>query len=329
MIPEKLPAVPVSSDIIDRSFKATKNIQDFYMPRFLDKIKAVSIEKIKAMENVSFRALSKVTSGFPGLDDMDQFERNLFFVLADAREYDRALGRIRWSENKIREIATSSIRNIKKGRSVDEISRARSAFYGRFSSIVEDLEDSFSVIREARTALKKIPGINREERVVVIAGFPNVGKSSLISMLTNLKPEIAAYPFTTKEINVGILVLGSNRYQILDVPGLLNRKNHNSIERVALAALNTLGDLIICLTDPSEGCGYSLEEQRKLCKSLKRGEKKVIEVENKLDIVNSGSNNLKISCKSGEGIEDLKKKMEEALNEGKDKGVGLLQRDSA
>ncbi|MEM3206380.1 MAG: GTPase [Thermoplasmatales archaeon] len=329
MIPEKLPTVPTSKEIIERSFKATKNVQNFFSPKLIDKIKNVSVEKIKAMESVSIRALSRITTGFPKIEDLDEFERNLFSLLTDIYAYNRAIGRVRWGEKKIAEIATLSIRGIKKGRTNEEISRARSSFYGRFSSILEGLEDSLLVIRNARSALKKIPFINKDEKVIIIAGFPNVGKSSLVSRLTNLRPEIAVYPFTTKEINVGIYETENNRYQVLDVPGLLNRKNHNSIEKIALVALKTLGDLIICLTDPSEECGYSIDEQRKFCRSLEKSGKKVIEVENKLDIFNSGSDKLKISCVSGEGLEEFKRIMEDALNEGKDKSSGLFQRDSA
>jgi len=329
VIPERIPSVPTSGDIIEKAFKATKSVQDFYMPRFLDKVKGVSIEKVKAMESVARRTFSRIFQGFPKIEDMDNFERSLFAVLADVREYERALKSVAWGRKKIEEIATLYIRDIKRAGDISTVSKARSSFYGRFSSIVEDLDGCLSFLREARISLKKIPAINREEKVILIAGFPNVGKSSLVSKLTNLKPEIAEYPFTTKNADVGILIMNSERYQVLDIPGLLNRKNHNSIEKIALAALDNIGDLIVCLTDPSEQCGYAISEQRKLCSSLKLSGKRVIEVENKLDIVDSGSSNVKISCKDGRGIEDLKKLMEDVLNEGKDKSTGMLQRDSA
>ncbi|MGC8645854.1 MAG: NOG1 family protein [Thermoplasmata archaeon] len=329
MIPERVPSVPTSKELIEKAFKATKRVQDFYMPRFLDKVKSVSVEKVKVMEAASGKTLGKISSGFPRLEDMDAFEKNLFLVLTDAREYERSLDRIIWGKRKIEEIASLSIRSIKRAANIEGVSKARSSFYGRFSSIIEDLSGALNVIRESRFVLRKIPAINREEKVILIAGFPNVGKSSLISRLTNLRPEIAEYPFTTKGINVGIMVTDAGRYQVLDVPGLLNRRNHNEIERIALAALNNIGDLIVCLTDPSGQCGYSISDQRKLCSSLRALGKNLLEVENKLDIVDSGSRNMKISCKTGEGIDVLKSKMEEMLNEGKDKGSGVFQRDSA
>ncbi|MEM1996310.1 MAG: hypothetical protein QXT54_04690, partial [Thermoplasmatales archaeon] len=92
MIPEKLPTVPPSKEIIERSFKATKNVQNFFSPKLIDKIKNVSVEKVKAMESVSIRALSRITTGFPKIEDLDEFERNLFSLLTDINAYNRAMG---------------------------------------------------------------------------------------------------------------------------------------------------------------------------------------------------------------------------------------------
>ncbi|MCL5930490.1 MAG: 50S ribosome-binding GTPase [Candidatus Thermoplasmatota archaeon] len=326
MIPERIPTVPDSKEIIERSFKGVNKVQNIYLPSFLNKLKSVSIQKIKLMEATAKKALGRVYDGFPKLDDLDQFERDVLFIMVNGREYERSLNNLRWARTKITELATNSIKGIKKAPNMTVIARFRSSFYGRFSSIVEDMDESLSFLREAREALKKVPQVSREMKIIIIAGFPNVGKSSLISKLTNLKPEIADYPFTTKSINVGMMKMGPSIYEVLDVPGLLNRKNHNTIERVALAAIENIGNLVVCMMDPSEECGYRLEEQQKLCDSLKGLGKNVIIVENKIDVEKTDSDNIKISCATGEGIEELKKKMEENIRERKDKGNSVFQR---
>ncbi len=56
---------------------------------------------------------------------------------------------------------------------------------------------------------------------VGLVGFPNVGKSTLLSMLTNAKPKIANYHFTTLAPNIGVCVAGSERFVIADIPGLI------------------------------------------------------------------------------------------------------------
>ena len=326
MIPERIPTVPDSKEIIERSFKGVNKVQNIYLPSFLNKLKSVSIQKIKLMEATAKKALGRVYDGFPKFDDLDSFERDVLFIMVNGREYERSLNNLRWARTKITELATNSIRGIKKAPNMTVIARFRSSFYGRFSSIVEDMDESLSFLRGAREALKKVPQVSREMKIIIIAGFPNVGKSSLISKLTNLKPEIADYPFTTKSINVGMMKMGTSIYEVLDVPGLLNRKNHNTIERVALAAIENIGNLVVCMMDPSEECGYRLEEQQRLCDSLKGLGKNVIIVENKIDVEKTDSDNIKISCATGEGIEELKKKMEENIRERKDKGNSVFQR---
>lgn len=56
---------------------------------------------------------------------------------------------------------------------------------------------------------------------VGIIGFPNVGKSTLISSISNAHPKIAAYPFTTKSPALGVVGNGTDAFVIADIPGLI------------------------------------------------------------------------------------------------------------
>jgi len=56
---------------------------------------------------------------------------------------------------------------------------------------------------------------------VGIIGFPNVGKSTLISSISNAHPKIAAYPFTTKSPALGVVGNGADAFVIADIPGLI------------------------------------------------------------------------------------------------------------
>ncbi len=56
---------------------------------------------------------------------------------------------------------------------------------------------------------------------VGLVGFPNVGKSTFLSRVTNAKPKIANYPFTTLDPNLGVVDLGDDGFVIADIPGLI------------------------------------------------------------------------------------------------------------
>lgn len=72
------------------------------------------------------------------------------------------------------------------------------------------LGDDFTIVLE----LKAVADVG-------LIGLPNAGKSTLLSVLTKAKPEIAQYPFTTLSPNLGVMEYYDDRYVLADIPGLI------------------------------------------------------------------------------------------------------------
>lgn len=91
-----------------------------------------------------------------------------------------------------------------------------------------NLQFTSSTRRAPQYATQGQPGQSKSLRLelkviadVGLAGAPNAGKSTLLSCLSNARPKIANYPFTTLSPNIGIVEAGERSFVLADVPGLL------------------------------------------------------------------------------------------------------------
>ena len=267
-------------------------------------------EKVDLASVTISSLLDKIIKRYPSFQQLDPFQRELIDVLVGEDKIRHNLGALQWASSMVLRIRREYLRKMRKNR--DRRQELRKQCYARYASILNQVKENLEFLREARTKLVNLPSVNSDLFTVVLAGFPNVGKTSVLKALTGSEPEIQSYPFTTQGINLGYIEYHYTRIQIADTPGLLDRpfSQRNWIEKQAISALSHLADVIVFIFDVSETCGYSVREQEHLLKDLKDiFDVPFVIVNNKGDIRTSEYTD--ISAETGEGIDNLLTKIVE------------------
>jgi len=164
---------------------------------------------------------------------------------------------------------------------------------------------------------------------VGLVGFPNAGKSTLISVISAARPKIADYPFTTLEPNLGVVKMDDYRsFVVADIPGIIEGAHEGHglgiqflrhIERTRLLA--HLVDMSETGRDPLNDFDVLLQELAAFSEDLAR--RPMVVVASKMDAVadpsavdalrakanEHGMRFFAISSATGQGIEELKHAM--------------------
>ncbi len=257
----------------------------------------------------------------PKPEDIHPFYVEMASLAVSPKEYWASVVGLKKARRKIEEIWEDYRIMIKTAPSLEEAKRLRKEAVGRILSIVKRGGRAFENIKKFRDVIAKMPAVNFDEPRIVIAGMPSTGKSTFVSLISTVKPEVASYPFTTKDVHLGHFTFNGRRFQIIDTPGILDRpfEKMNEIERRALAAIKYLPSSLIFLFDPSKE-SYSVKEQVEVFDNVRElvGNEKVIAVINKIDVADAekvkeieeellkrGFNPLKVSLVTKQGLKEL------------------------
>jgi GTP-binding protein len=173
---------------------------------------------------------------------------------------------------------------------------------------------------------------------VGLVGYPNVGKSTLISVISAARPKVADYPFTTLEPNLGVVLAGDKgkeeSFVVADIPGLIEGAHTGSGLGTQFLRHIERTRLLVHLVDVSDSSGRAdmvndVEVIRGELASFGAGleDKPTLMVASKIDVANpeklkklrqwASRNKLKlypISAVTGEGIEKLKYAMADEVD---------------
>ncbi|HLY84224.1 MAG TPA: GTPase ObgE [Acidimicrobiales bacterium] len=155
---------------------------------------------------------------------------------------------------------------------------------------------------------------------VALVGFPNAGKSTLISRISAAKPKVADYPFTTLEPHLGVVRVDDSEFVVADIPGLVEGASegrglgHRFLRHIERARV-----LLILLDLDSVDGRSPAEQERILLDELRNYRPELLQrprvvVSSKADAVaegrpDAGSPSDRISAVTGEGLPALLRRL--------------------
>lgn len=197
---------------------------------------------------------------------------------------------VRWRVRVAKSIYEKALRELSKpGVGSREVIGSFKSSVGRLLSLYRRVNRELLLLKDYLKEVSRMPDI-RGDYVVIIAGLPQVGKSTLLSKLTLAKPEIGVYPFTTRTLVAGhIHVEPYGRVVLVDSPGILDSpmEEKNLIERKAILAIRHLADHVLYLFAVYPGFYYTLTEQLNVYHAVRSllGNKPITVLLNKVDLV--------------------------------------------
>ncbi|KAL6120703.1 GTPase [Nucleospora cyclopteri] len=264
--------VPQASHLIDICLsKTNRKTPTVIHPNFeIVRIRNFYIRKIKHCGEEFVTRISNIIKEFPVIEDIHPFYAELISILYDRNTYKIALGKLNGTKNKLLTIQNNSIKMIKFADSLYRCKCLKRSGLGQMATTVNKLKEELKFLENVRQHISRLPTIDPFGRTVIVAGFPNVGKSSFVSYVSKCKSEIQPYAFTTKSLFVGHVLHNDLTYQLIDTPGILDHslEERNKVEMLSISALAHLKSAVLFFIDISESCGHNIMEQIDLFVSL-------------------------------------------------------------
>lgn len=309
----KIPTVLRSQELINKSFLKASKITEPYHPKIEDKIRKEIMDRVSTIESITCAHLLKLVKKFPTIEKLHPFYEDMIDLMFDIDKYKVSLSKAQWAAERIEKLSTDVIHRLRRATTTQQLNKLMKEYYGRYSSIVKSIDKDLQFLSGCRDWIRKIPDIDPEMPTFIIAGMPNVGKSSLLMLLTGNVPKVAPYPFTTQSISIGFMMFGDRKVQVIDTPGILDRpmETRNEMERKSILSLKDIKGVILFLIDPTGHSSYSIEQQENLFEEVrKRFYHKILRIQTKADMTDDRYEEIAVSTETLEGMEKLKDTME-------------------
>jgi nucleolar GTP-binding protein len=246
-----LPHVYTSEEVINKAFKqgskSAKIIRSTPAPR-LRRMRDSEKRRIVVASRAIEGCLRPLVKQFPSYEQLPPFYQKLLEIKVTKDRYKKSLGAVQWALNNASQVRNETVKEITR-----KETNPSKEYLGRVASIIKRIRKELDDLIEIKEILLNFPVVE-DLPTIVIAGYPNVGKSTFTKTLTGSNVKIASYPFTTQDLLVGHKKTRYVNYQIIDSPGILERPmgERNEIEMQAVLAIKELADAVLFIIDPTQ-----------------------------------------------------------------------------
>lgn len=269
---QKLPMVMPSVDILSSAQRKARNVSPTKgIVNIAKRERNKGAKQLDALMKELAIPLREYLENFPKKRYLHPYERSLIELTFGEGNYEKVLGRVDALRKKLiingKQHASLCAQSSSKREAEERLNEGLNKLEEVFQLEKNSIEDLIYVAKK----LRAMPVVDPKTPTLCLVGAPNVGKSSLVRILSSGKPEICNYPFTTRGVLMGHIVLNYERFQVTDTPGLLTRhdEDRNNLERLTLAVLSHLPTAVLYVHDLYGECGTSTKDQFITYKEIK------------------------------------------------------------
>ncbi|KZV57957.1 nucleolar GTP-binding protein 1 [Dorcoceras hygrometricum] len=269
---QKLPMVMPSVDILYSALRKAKRILPTKgIANVAKRERNRGAKQLDALMKELAVPLRTYKENFPNKNTLHPYERSLIELTLGDGNYEEVLGKVDMLRKKVvsvgKEHAAHCAKSLSKREAEERLSEGMTKIEEIFSCEGKAVDELLNIAK----TLRAMPVVNLETPTLCLVGAPNVGKSSLVRLLSTGKPEVCNYPFTTRGILMGHINLSFQNFQVTDTPGLLRRldEDRNNLEKLTLAVLTHLPTAVLYVHDLSGQCGTSPSDQYAIYREIR------------------------------------------------------------
>ncbi|XP_059298724.1 nucleolar GTP-binding protein 1-like isoform X1 [Lycium ferocissimum] len=269
---QKLPMVMPSIDILQSALRKAKRIAPTKgIANAAKRERNKGAKQLDALMKELAVPLRTYKENFPNKKYLHPYERSLIELTLGDGNYEEALGKLEALRKKVNSVGKEHASLCAKSLSKREAEERLNEGLKRIEEIFYQDGKAVDQLLNIAKTLRAMPVVDLETPTLCLVGAPNVGKSSLVRVLSTGKPEICNYPFTTRGILMGHINLSYQNFQVTDTPGILRRcdEDRNNLEKLTLAVLTHLPTAVLYVHDLSGECGMSPSDQFVIYKEMR------------------------------------------------------------